>query len=98
MKIFNYEITKIKPEPSIKKVILDKAEVNAESGVIQAKLELRQHTLLLEQIEVIPSEEEGKESESEREYRLTKEAVERDKRSINNWETQLRAINYERNY
>lgn len=97
MRIFNYEIRKINPESELKEAILNKAEANAKSGVIQANLEYRLHSLLLEQLELkLPPSEEKKE-ELEREIRLTKEAIERDLKSINNWETQLTAINYERN-
>lgn len=95
MRIFNYEIRKVPKD--IKEAFLDKKEQNAKLGLIEAKLELTHHTFLLEQLEqkLAPNEEE-KES-LEREIRLTKEAIERDRKSINNWETQLRAINHERN-
>jgi hypothetical protein len=98
MRAFNYELTihKIVTDEEQKCAILDRAEANAKAGVIQARLELRHHELLLEQCKVrlAPTEEEQK--ELERETRLTEEAVERDKKSINNWETQLNAIEYER--
>ena len=97
MKIFNYRITRIGTEQSIKDELYDAKEHNAITGLIGAKLELTLHSLLLKQIEVIPPEGDEKESETQREARLTEEAIERDKRSIKNWETQLRAINYERN-
>jgi hypothetical protein len=99
MRAFNYEFTihKLTPEGEMKHVILNKAEANAKAGLIQARLELRHHELLLEQCELrLPATEEEK-TELERETRLTAEAVERDKKTINNWETQLRAIKYERN-
>ncbi len=80
----------------LRESIYAKAETNAESGLIQAKLELRHHTLLLEQLkEKVPPNEEEKET-LEREIKLTKEAIERDKKTINNWETQLTAIAHER--
>lgn len=96
MKLFNYEIKRITPDSEIKDAILDKAEQNAKSGLITAKLELRHHTFLLEGLEAsLPPTEEKKE-EVEREIRLTKEAIERDNKSITNWRTQLRAIEHER--
>lgn len=91
MKIFNYQIRRVTPDSELKNAILDKAETNAKQGVIQAKLELRHHTLLAKQLAKKEQTE-----DVERELRLTKEAIERDKKSINNWETQLRAIRYER--
>lgn len=96
MRLFNYEVRKV---PDFKEAILEKAETNAKSGLIQAQLELRHHELLLEQcgLRMSPELEPKAHDELEREIRLTEEAIERDKKSINNWETQLRAINYERN-
>lgn len=99
MRAFNYEFTihRVASDGEIKSAILDKAETNAKAGLVQAQLELRHHELLLEQLRVklAPTEEEQK--ELERDIRLTEEAIGRDKKSINNWETQLRAITYERN-
>ena len=98
MRAFNYEFTihKVTPDGEMKDAILSKAETNAKAGLVQAKLELRHHELLLEQCGLrLPATEEAK-TELEREIRLTTEAVERDKKTINNWETQLRAIEYER--
>lgn len=89
MRIFNIEIRKV---PDQKASILDQAEENARAGLIKAKLELRHHTLLLEQMSTREKSE-----EADRERRLLKEAIERDEKSITNWETQLKAINYERN-
>lgn len=93
MRAFNYECTihKVVSDEEMKSAILDKAESNAKAGLIQAKLELRHHELLLEQ-----SGLKDRTEDVEREIRLTTEAIERDKKSINNWETQLRAIAYER--
>ncbi len=93
MRAFNYEFTirKVVSDEEMKSVILDKAESNAKAGLIQAKLELRHHELLLEQ-----SVLKDRTEDVEREIRLTTEAIERDKKSINNWETQIRAIAYER--
>lgn len=96
MRIFNYEIHKVNHESSIKDAILNKAEQNATAGLVQANLELRLHNLLLEQLNIKLPVNEEKKVELEREIRLTKEAIERDEKSINNWQTQLRAINYER--
>lgn len=96
MKLFNYEIKRITPDSEIKNAILNKAEQNAKAGLVTAHLELRHHQYLLEQLEYkLPPTEEEKEA-LERETRLTKEAIERDERSINNWLTQLKAINHER--
>lgn len=91
MKLFNYEIKKIEPF-DMKKAMLDKAQLNAETGVIQSKLELAHHSLLLEQLKAQEPIE-----DTEREIKLTEEAIERDKKTINNWETQLKAIQHERN-
>lgn len=94
MKIFNYELRKI---PDLKNGILDKAEANAKTGLIQANLELTLHTLLLERLEIKLAPNQEEQEKLERSIKLTKEAIERDKDSINNWETQLTAIKYERN-
>lgn len=104
MKLFNYKISVTKIEhdafskySEIKKAILDSAEENARSGLVKARLELCHHTLLLEQLEIkLPATEEEK-KELEREIQLTKDAIKRDEKSITNWETQIKAINYERN-
>jgi hypothetical protein len=92
MRAFGYEIRRV--EEDLKSVILNKIEANAKAGLIQARVELRHHKLLLEQCQVklVPNDEELK-----KEIRLNEEAVERDIKSINNWETQIRAIKYERN-
>lgn len=96
MKLFNYEIKRITPDSEIKDAILNKAEQNAKVGLITANLELTHHTFLLEGLESsLPPTEEKKE-EVEREIRLTKEAIERDNKSITNWGTRLKAIQHER--
>lgn len=79
----------------MKKSMLDKAQINAESGVIQSKLDHTLHILLLGQLYKKQPKSEQEALTLEREIELTEEAVERDKKSINNWETQLKAINYE---
>jgi hypothetical protein len=90
MKIFNYELRKVLPQDAqIKRDILEKAEQNAKAGLIHAQIELRHHQILLE--------EAPKLNRTEAEIKGYQDAVERDKKSINNWATQLRAINYERN-
>lgn len=100
MRAFNYEFTihKATPYGELKDAILSKAETNAKAGLVQAKLELRHHELLLEQcgLRMSPELDPKVHEELDREIRLTTEAVERDKKTINNWETQLRAIEYER--
>ena len=98
MKIFNYTIQKVTQDSEIKNAILTKAEQNAKAGVIQAKLELTLHTLLLNQLKETSYEKTDTETEhpTERDIRLTQEAIERDTKSINNWETQLKAIQHER--
>ena len=90
MKIFNYEviIQKVNTDEELKRVILDKAEQNAKSGLVQAQLELRTHTLMLEGAEA--------NNRTEAEIKGYTDAIERDEKSINNWETQLTAIKYER--
>lgn len=89
MRILNYEITKLNTDEGIKRAILNKAEQNAKAGLVSAKLELRHHTLLLESA--------TENNRTEAEITGYTDAIERDKKSINNWENQLRAINYERN-
>jgi hypothetical protein len=90
MNIFNYEviIKKVNTDEELKRVILDKAEQNAKAGLIQAQLELRTHTLMLEGAE--------DNNRTEAEIKGYTDAIERDEKSINNWETQLTAIKYER--
>ena len=88
MRLFNYEIHRIVPDEEIKRGILDKAEQNAKTGLITARLELRHHSFLLEQA--------TEQNRTEAEIKGLTEAIERDKKSINNWETQLRAIHHER--
>lgn len=90
MKLLGYTITISKEnDETLKRAILDKAEQNAKIGLIQAKLELRHHTFLLEQA--------TEHNRTEAEITGYTEAIERDKKSIHNWESQLRAINHERN-
>jgi hypothetical protein len=95
MRAFGYEIRRV--EEDLKSVILNKFEANAKAGLIQARVELKHHELLLEQCKalLVPNDEE--QTELKKEIRLNEEAVERDKKSINNWETQIKAIKYERN-
>jgi len=89
MRIFNYEIRKVLPEDAeIKHGILEQAEQNAKAGLVHAQLELRHHTILLEEAPSL--------GRTEAEIKGYQDAVERDKKSINNWETQIKAINYER--
>lgn len=88
MKIFNYEIRKILPTDQQRKLdILEQVENNAKAGLIHANLELTHHTLLLEQAPSL--------NRTEQEIKGYTDAIERDKKTINNFETQLRAINYE---
>lgn len=89
MKIFTYEIRAVQDnEAEIKRQVLDGAENNALRGLVQAKLELTHHKLLLEQAPEL--------NRTEQEIKGYEEAIERDKKSINNWENQLRAIKHER--
>lgn len=90
MKIFNIEFRKVLPtDQEIKRDILEKVEQNAKAGLVHANLELRHHQLLLEQASEM--------NRTEAEIKGYTDAIERDKKTINNFETQLRAINYERN-
>jgi hypothetical protein len=89
MKLFGYEIRKVLPErEEIKKDYLDGAEYNAIRGIIQGELELKHHTILLEEAPDL--------NRTEQEIKGYKEAIERDNKTINNWQSQLRAIEYER--
>lgn len=85
MQLLGYEIRKV---PDQRAAILDGAEYNAKGGLITAQLELTHHELLLEQAPLL--------ERTEAEVKGYRDAIERDKKSINNWETQLRAIHYER--
>jgi uncharacterized protein YhaN len=99
MKIFNIEIRLVPPgKEEIKQSFLDRTERNAQLGLVEAQLELRHHSLLLGELEAkgYTKEDSDKEHPIEREMRLLEEAIERDHKSINNWQNQLRAINYER--
>ncbi len=88
MKILNYEIRKVLPEKAeIKHGILEQSEQNAIRGVIQAELELKHHELLLEEAPGLDRTEE--------EVKGYEQAIERDKKTINNWATQIRAIKHE---
>ena len=89
MKIFNIEIRKALPDQEqIKRDILEKVEQNAKAGLVHAKLELRHHELLLEQAPEL--------NRTEAEIKGYQDAIERDHKTINNFNTQLKAINYER--
>lgn len=88
MKFLQYEIRKVLPkEDEIKKKFLEHAYDNATKGLIQAQLELTHHTLLLKQAPKLKRTKEEKQG--------YKDAIERDKKSINNWQTQLTAIQAE---
>lgn len=90
MKLFNYEIRKVLPtDQELKYGILEQAEQNAKRGLIQAELELTHHQMLLEQAPEL--------NRTEAEIEGYKSAIDRDQKSINNWQTQLRAIHHERN-
>ena len=86
MQILGYELRKVTGD--MRTEILDGAERNARGGLITAQLELRHHQLLLEEAPAL--------GRTDAEIKGYEDAVERDKKSINNWETQLRAIQYER--
>jgi hypothetical protein len=89
MKIFNYEIRKALPEDQeIKHGILEKVEQNAKAGLVHARLELRHHLFLLE--------EAPQRQRTEAEIKGYKDAIERDEKTIDNFNNQLRAIEYER--
>jgi hypothetical protein len=90
MKIFNIEIRKVLPaDQEMKRGYLEKAEQNAKLGLIQANLELTHHELLLEQAPKL--------NRTEAEIKGYEDAIERDHKTINNFQTQLKAISYERN-
>lgn len=90
MKIFNIEIRKVLPQAEeIKHKLLEAAKENALRGLAQANLELTHHSLLLEQAPEL--------GRTEAEIKGYTEAIERDKKTINNWETQIRAIQHEQN-
>ena len=89
MKIFNYEIRRVLPEDQeIKRDILDKVEQNAKAGLVHARLELRHHSFLLD--------EAPQRNRTEAEIKGYKDAIERDEKAIDNFNNQLRAIEYER--
>lgn len=85
MKIFNYEVRRI---PNVEAELLQSIETNAKKGLLTAKIELRHHTLLLEQAE--------DNNRTEAEIKGYKDAIERDHKTINNWATQIRAIQHAR--
>lgn len=90
MKIFNIEIRKVLPQAEeIKHKLLESAKENALRGLAQANLELTHHSLLLEQAPEL--------GRAEAEIKGYTDAIERDKKTINNWETQIKAIQYEQN-
>lgn len=89
MRAFGYEIRKLPPsDDEMKQIFLDNAEQNAQRGLIQAQLELTHHTILLKEAPDLHRMEE--------EIKGYQDAIERDKKSINNWNTQLKAIKHER--
>jgi len=90
MKLFNYEVSihKANDSDAIKRAILAKAEQNAIIGLVQAQLDLRHHSMLLDGAEAA--------KRNEAEIKGYTDAIERDHKSINNWENQLKAIKYER--
>lgn len=90
MRIFNYEIKKISPTllEDIRKQVLDKVELNAKNGLVTAELELRVHRQLLQDAEQV--------GRTEAEIKGYQEAIERDQKSINFWENQLKAVSKER--
>lgn len=90
MRFLNIEVRKVLPDAQeIAMAFYNKAEGNAYAGLTQANVDLRLHTLLLEQA--------SEQNRTEAEIKGYTEAIERDKKAINNFETQLRAIEYERN-
>jgi hypothetical protein len=90
MRVFNIEIRKVLPDDEeIKHTILENVEQNAKEGLIHAQLELRHHSILLEEAPGL--------GRTEFEIKGYEDAIERDKKAINNFNTQLKAINYERN-
>jgi hypothetical protein len=89
MKIFNYEIRKVLPnDQELKHDILDKVEQNAKAGLVHARLELRHHLFLLDGA--------PQKQRTEAEIKGYKDAIERDEKTIDNFNNQLRAIEYER--
>ena len=89
MRVFNIEIRKVLPDDEeIKHTILENVEQNAKEGLIHAQLELRHHSILLEEAPEL--------GRTEFEIKGYEDAIERDKKAINNFNTQLKAINYER--
>jgi hypothetical protein len=89
MKIFNYEIRRVLPEDQeIKHDILDKVEQNAKAGLVHARLELRHHLFLLDDA--------PQRNRTEAEIKGYKDAIERDEKTIDNFNNQLKAIDYER--
>lgn len=88
MKLFGYEIRKTPLlEGDIRKQVYEGALENALKGKCLAELELRHHQLLLDQAPTV--------GRTDAEVKGYTEAIERDKKAINNWATQIRAIHYE---
>lgn len=88
MKIFGYEIREVPlTEQEIREQVYAGALDNALRGMCLAELELRHHQFLLDQAPTV--------GRNESEVKGYIEAIERDKKSINNWATQIRAIKYE---
>ena len=71
----------------LRKSVYEGAMDNAQKGLCLAQLELRHHMLLL-----FSASDAGR---TEAEIKGYNDAIERDKKAINNWETQIRAIKYE---
>jgi len=89
MKIFNIEIRKALPtEQELKRDILEKVEQNAKAGLVHARLEFRHHLFLLD--------EAPQRNRTEAEIKGYRDAIERDEKTIDNFNNQLRAIEYER--
>jgi len=89
MRIFNYEIRKVLPtDQELKQGILEKLEQNAKAGLVHARLELRHHLFLLDDA--------PQRNRTEAEKKGYKDAIERDEKTIDNFNNQLRAIEYER--
>jgi hypothetical protein len=89
MKIFNFEIKRVEDkEQVIKHLHLDKLEANALMGLTQARVDLSLHKLLLQQSEKV--------KRTKAEIKGYTDAIERDEKTINNFETQLIAIQHER--
>lgn len=90
MTILGYEVRKLPPsEQRFKEIILDNLERNAKKGLLEAQIELKHHELLLSQAPTL--------NRTEDEIKGYEEAIKRDHKAINNWSTQLTAIEYERN-